>query len=186
MTRAGRVATVALLMLALGAAPAGAVEAWDGTNPFRCTLQQAGFEATGPDPGADPYCVDFDKRRQNVTELGVVEFLSKEPARLAAAVDKCFYFQSDHWRGSIEQDDPRTRTYEWDGRYFFDKARGEGGAFVSNFSVTPLMPPFTGGLRHASGIPVEQRCVELAQREPCRIYAEASGCSEPVAPARRD
>ena len=38
-----------------------------------------------PHPEADPFCVEFDKRRQNVTELGVVDFLSKEPARVAAA-----------------------------------------------------------------------------------------------------
>ena len=47
---------------------------------------------------------------------------------------KCFYFQSDHWRGSLVQDDPSTKTYEWDGHYFFDKARGEGGVWVTNFN----------------------------------------------------
>ena len=46
------------------------------------------------DPHADPFCVRFDKTGQNVTELGVVDFLAQEPARVAAAVDKCFYYQS--------------------------------------------------------------------------------------------
>jgi hypothetical protein len=165
MARAGG-ALIALVAFALAAAPAAAVEQWDGQNPFRCRVQPAGFEATGARPDADPYCVEFDKRRQNVTDLGIVEFLSKEPARLAAAVDKCFYFQSDHWRGSIDQDDPLTRTWEWDGHYYFDKATGEGGAWVSNFSVTALMPPFTGGVRHAAGIPIDQACADWAREHP--------------------
>src|SRR5688500_2957427 len=127
MARAGGAIVVVLLAIAT---PAGAAEPpapWDGANPFECELQQAGFGPTGPQPEADPYCVEFDKRRQNVTQLGVVEFLALEPARVAAASPKCFYFQSDHWRGSVVQEDARTKTYEWDGRYFFEKARGGGG-----------------------------------------------------------
>src|SRR4029079_19037175 len=108
---------------------------WDGSNPFVCTLQQVGTGTDFPLPGADPFCVEFDKRHQNVDQLGVVDFLSKEPARVAAASGKCFYFQSDHWRGSIVQDEGSTKTYEWDGHYFFDKARGEGGAWITNFSL---------------------------------------------------
>ena len=107
---------------------------WNGDNPFTCELQNVGFGTAYPHPEADPFCVEFDKRRQNVSELGVVDFLSQEPARVAAASPKCFYFQSDHWRGSLVQDDPSTKTYEWDGHYFFDKARGEGGVWVSNFN----------------------------------------------------
>ena len=82
---------------------------WNRDNPFACELQQAGFGPTGPHPEVDPYCVEFDKRRQNVAELGVVDFLSQEPFRVAAASDKCFDFQSDHWRGSVVQDDPSTK-----------------------------------------------------------------------------
>ena len=117
------------MIAAAACAPALAADyptGWDGENPFTCELQQVGFGTAVPHPGADPYCVEFDKRRQNVTELGVVDFLSQEPARVAAATDKCFYFQSDHWRGSIVQGDSSTKTYEWDGHYFFDKARGRG------------------------------------------------------------
>ena len=141
---------VALGLVALPAHALAPPTAWDGTNPFACTLQQAGFGATGPDPGADPYCIDFDKRRQNIAELGVVDFLANEPARTAAAVPKCFYFQADHWRGSVIQDDGSTKTYEWDGHYFFDKARAEGGVYVTNFnlnghtadpSALPGLPP---------------------------------------------
>jgi hypothetical protein len=192
---------VAAVLGAVTAAPAHALApptGWNGENPFRCVLQQAGFEATGPDPGADPYCVEFDKRRQNVTELGVVEFLSKEPARVAAASGKCFYFQSDHWRGSIVQDDASTKTYEWDGHYFFDKARGEGGVWVTNFNLNgrtydpgalPGMPPDwgryfgpgTGGFITHNEVPADPRCAEQARERPpyARPSPGARGCLAP-------
>ena len=188
-----RFALAALLLLAL-ALPAHAATptGWNGENPFVCTLQQAGFEAEVPDPGADPYCVEFDKRRQNITELGIVDFLGKEPARVAAALDKCFYFQSDHWRSSVVQADGSTKLYEWDGHYFFDKARGEGGAWVTNFNVNgrsedpgkvPGMPPEyaqhmgmgTGGARVVDGsVKADPRCAERAAREPEKIYVDAA------------
>jgi hypothetical protein len=145
-----------VLVSALLAAPATAADpptGWNGENPFTCELQNAGLGPVGPHPEADPYCVEFDKRHQNVSQLGVVDFLSQEPGRVAAASDKCFYFQSDHWRGSVVQDDATTKTYEWDGHYFFDKARGEGGAWVTNFNFNgrtsdpgqiPGMPPQYG------------------------------------------
>jgi hypothetical protein len=189
MARAG--GAIVLAVFAALAAVAAAAEPpvpWDGANPFVCELQQAGFEATGPQPEAEPYCVEFDKRRQNLTELGVVEFLSKEPARVAAASAKCFYFQSDHWRGSVVQADGATKTYEWDGHYFFDKAKGEGGAWVSNFNVNghtgdprdlpgfpeewkPFFGPGTGGVRTRNSVETDPRCAERAKREPERIYA---------------
>jgi hypothetical protein len=192
----GVVGLAALLV----AAPvsAGAAEfptGWNGENPFVCELQQAGLRPVGPNPAADPYCVEFDKRRQNVSQLGVVEFLSQEPARVAAASDKCFYFQSDHWRGSIVQDDGATKTYEWDGHYFFDKARGEGGVWVTNFNFNgrtsdpgqiPGMPaeygryfgPGTGGTITRNGFDADPRCVEQAKKAPpyARTSAGARGC----------
>jgi hypothetical protein len=179
-----------LFTLLVCAVALGEPRPWDGTNPFNCELQQAGLEAVGPHPEADPYCVEFDKRHQNVSQLGIVEFFSKEPARVGAAGDKCFYFQADHWRSAIVQDDGTTKTYEWDGRYFFDKARGEGGAFVTNFSVNgrtedpgkvPGMPPEyaqtmgpgTGGTYFRSDSDVDPNCVEKAKKEP--VYATAPG-----------
>jgi hypothetical protein len=130
---------------------------WDGTNPFSCTVQDAGFGTTVPDPGADPYCVHFDKTNQNVTQLGILDFLSKEPARVAAAVPKCFYYQEDHWRGSIVQDDPSSVLYEFTGHYFFNKATGDGGAWVSGFSVLG-QPLGTGGYITHDDVPVDPRC----------------------------
>jgi hypothetical protein len=130
-----------VLLLFIAAVPATAnaqgqgPQGWDGTNPFACTLQMVGTGTDFPQPGADPFCVDFDKTHQNVDKLGVVDFLSKEPARVAAASDKCFYFQSDHWRGTVSESVPQSETYAWDGHYYFNKATGAGGAYVENFRV---------------------------------------------------
>jgi hypothetical protein len=188
------------LAVALGGfAPAAVAAApptgWNGENPFVCELQQAGFGPTGPHPEVDPYCVEFDKRRQNVTELGVVDFLSNEPARVAAASPKCFYFQSDHWRGSVVQSDSSTKTYEWDGHYFFDKARGEGGVWVTNFNFNghtsdpgalPGIPPDqarffgpgTGGFITHDEVQADPGCVGKAQQRPPyrTLPAGAVGC----------
>ena len=66
-----------------------------------------------------------------MTDLGIVDFLLNEPARVAAAVPKCFYHQTDHWTGSIVQGQ-EPELWHWDGRYFFDKARGMGGVRIDN------------------------------------------------------
>jgi hypothetical protein len=182
----------ALLAAAAVAQAAEPPTPWDGVNPFECELQQADMNGKGPQPEADPYCIEFDKRRQNVSQLGVVEFLGKEPERVAAASPKCFYFQSDHWRGSIVQEDASTKTYEWDGHYFFDKARGEGGVWVSNFNFggqtgdprsipgfpeqwKPFFGPGTGGFRTHNSVEADPRCAERAKREAARIYAGEGG-----------
>ena len=176
----------AAIVLALVPASAHAQapgESYDGTIPFECVLQQAGTEAEFPDPDADPFCVEYDKRHQNVTQLGVVEFLSLEPARVAAATPKCFYYQRDHWVGSVVQEDGRTETYSWDGSYYFDKAKGAGGAYVENFTVNnqsgdptalPGFPeewkPYFGygrGGVHSTGIgDVDPSCVAKAEENP--------------------
>ena len=120
---------------------------WNGENPFNCQLQNVGTGVDYPDPGADPLCVEFDKNSQNVTDFGLVDFLANEPARVAAASNKCFYFQRDHWTGSVVQGQP-PELWHWDGDYFFDRARGIGGVSVRNFRVggqpgdfTPFAPP---------------------------------------------
>jgi hypothetical protein len=127
----------ALLLAALPAATASGQgpSGWDGKNPFACTLQNVGTGTDFPQPNADPFCVEFDKTHQNVDKLGVVDFLSKEPARVAAASPKCFYFQSDHWRGTVSESAPQSETYAWDGHYYFNKATGAGGAYVENFRI---------------------------------------------------
>ena len=168
----------------LHAAPSLAVglAGYDGSNPFNCTLQSVGLGTDFPRPDDDPFCVEYDKTRQNVTMLGVVEFLAQEPARVAVAVPKCFYYQHDHWTGSIVQGDARTETYHFDGSYYFDKARGAGGVHLSNFRIAgqtadptlipgfpaeyrPFFGPGRGGVQFTgAGIDVEPRCVQLALR----------------------
>jgi hypothetical protein len=126
---------VAFIAAVPATASAQGPEGWDGTNPFACTLQQTGTGTDFPQPEADPFCVEFDKTHQNVDQLGVVDFLSKEPARVAAASDKCFYFQADHWRGTVSESQPASETYAWDGHYYFNKATGAGGVYVENFRI---------------------------------------------------
>lgn len=178
---------VALAVAVTGAiyAPAAIASApptpWDGRNPFHCTIQNAGQGTTVPDPGADPYCVRFDKTHQNVTELGIVSFLLKEPARVAAAAPKCFYFQEDHWRGSIVQSNRSTELYEFEGHYFFNKATGDGGVWVTHFSIArrtfdprrlPGFPhrydryfgPGRGGLITHNDVPADPGCAARTPR----------------------
>jgi len=107
---------------------------WGGRLPFRCQIQDVGTGTAYPHPKADPFCVEFDKTNQNVAGLGLVDFLSREPARVAAAVPKCFYFQRDHWTGSIDQG-LQPSLWHWDGYYFFDKALGLGGVSVHNLQI---------------------------------------------------
>jgi hypothetical protein len=180
--RAGVAIAVLAGLLAAGppAAAQTGTSGWDGTNPFACTLQQAGTGAQFPQPEADPFCVEYEKRHQNVTELGVVEFLSLEPARVAAASPKCFYFQRDHWVGSVVQGNAATQTYAWDGSYYFDKARGTGGVFVENFSFNgqtgdpSALPGFPaeykpyfgngrGGVQRSDAVDVDPSCVAKAE-----------------------
>ena len=142
-------ATAALALAGCAAATAQAQEPfapYDGTIPFRCELQDVGTGVDFPDPDADPFCVKFDKTQQNVTDFGIVDFLLNEPGRVAAATPKCFYFQRDHWTGSIVQDET-PELWNWVGNYWFDKARGLGGVSVRRFRVggvpadmTPFVP----------------------------------------------
>jgi hypothetical protein len=127
-------AVVVVLVAVSGASGATPIAPYGGDNPFRCKTQNTGLGVDFPDPGADPFCVEYDKTQQNVTELGLVDFLLKEPARVAAAVPKCFYHQTDHWTGSVMQGQP-PELWHWDGKYFFDKARGMGGVYVENFRL---------------------------------------------------
>jgi hypothetical protein len=139
----------ASLLFAAGAqaqSPSSVVGPYDGQIPFKCELQQLGTGTDYPDPHADPLCVEFDKTNQNVTDFGIVDFTSQEPARVAAAGDKCFYFQRDHWTGSIQQG-AEPEIWHWDGDYWYDRARGVGGVSVRNYRIggqpqdaTPFVP----------------------------------------------
>jgi hypothetical protein len=179
------VAAVALALWSGQVSAAGPVTGYDGSIPFDCELQQLGTGTDFPLPDADPFCVEYDKRHQNVTELGVVQFLTQEPARFAAAGPKCWYFQRDHWVGSVVQDDGTTQTYKWDGSYFFDKARGVGGVYIENFSINgqtgdprtlpgfpedwkPYFGPGRGGVQTSDTVRADPRCVAQAKAAPPR------------------
>jgi hypothetical protein len=199
----GRVAPITVLVIGCAAANAHALappSPWDGRKPFRCEVQNARFEAEGRHPGRDPYCVHFNKTRQNVTGLGIVDFLSKEPARVAAALPKCFYYQKDRWRAAVVQNDATTKLYHWRGHYFFDKARGDGGVWVTEFTVNgqtgdprelpgfpeewrPFFGPGEGGFVTHNQIQSDPRCVERAESEGNEIYKEGAraGASTPAA-----
>jgi hypothetical protein len=175
-SRATGLAVAALLVWAVPAAaeqPTQPFAPWDGTNPFKCVIQDVGTGTDFPDPGADPFCVEFDKTQQNVTDFGLAEFVANEPARTAAAIDKCFYFQTDHWTGSIVQGE-QPELWHWDGQYFFDKAIGAGGVNIQNFRILgqpASLPPGSlpdqfqpyfdqggGGAYMVSSIPADPRC----------------------------
>ena len=131
----GLCAAASLLVAASAHAQSGEVLGpYDGQIPFRCELQQLGTGTEYPDPDADPLCVEFDKTNQNVTDFGIVDFTAQEPARVAAAGDKCFYFQRDHWTGSIQQGS-EPEVWHWDGDYWYDRARGVGGVSVRNYRI---------------------------------------------------
>ncbi|MEX2197005.1 MAG: hypothetical protein WD844_17155 [Thermoleophilaceae bacterium] len=166
-------ATAAALAVA-APAPAHGPMAWDGSNPFDCELQQLGTGVDFPDPDADPMCVQYDKTNQDLAGLGVVTFLANEPARIAIALDKCFYFQRDEWRGSVLEGG-ELETYHWTGSYYFDKARGAGGVHVEDVRVAGqagdpsyvdfVPPPFNeffhptgGGGQVVFDMPADPRC----------------------------
>jgi hypothetical protein len=162
-------------------------EPYDGHLPFNCQLQDVATGTDFPHPESDPFCVEFDKTEQNVTDLGVLDFASKEPARVTAAGPKCFYFQRDHWTGSIVQGGD-TETYHFDGSYFYDEASGTGGVHIDNFRLggqpadsSQFVPPEYkqyfgkggGGAYFANNSQVRPDCVakvDTAQKQK-QVYA---------------
>jgi hypothetical protein len=186
MSLVPRLALLFALVLA-SSAQAATIAPYDGANPFRCKVQKVGTGVDFPDPDADPFCVEFDKTQQNVTDLGLVDFLLNEPARVAAASLKCFYHQTDHWTGSVVQGMP-PELWHWDGKYFFDKARGMGGVYVENFRIAgetsdprelpgfppeyePYFGPGGGGV-YVTTIASEPRCAAMVDTpsEAAKIY----------------
>ncbi len=104
---------------------------------------------------------------------------------------KCFYFQEDHWRGSLSQADG-TAVYEFEGHYFFNKATGDGGVWITGFTVEgqtfdptslPGFPPQyggyfgpgTGGFITHDDVPVDPQCVAQAAHTPGGVYPPSSG-----------
>lgn len=184
---AGVVAALAMTIVA--PAWGATLKPWDGTNPFVCTIQYAGQGTTFPNPQADPFCVDYDKTHQDISQLGLVTFLTKEPARVAAAVDKCWYYQQDHWTGQIIAGDSSTETYHFDGHYFFDKRWGAGGVYVENFTINhqtadpsqlpgfpaewkPYFGPGRGGLMFLGQVKSDPNCQPTGKPGPSPYWNE--------------
>jgi hypothetical protein len=199
MTRLLLLVTLATGAIAAPGARAAEIVGYDGASPFNCELQQAGEGTDIPHPDADPLCVEYDKTNQSVLpDFGIFTFLAGEPARFAYAGDKCFYYQHDHWRGAFDQDDEQTETYNWDGGYFIDRARGVGGAAVRNFTVgnasgdPTAFPGFPedykpyfgygrGGVQVTDSIEIDPACVEKAKRED--VYRKPSAPAAEPPPA---
>jgi hypothetical protein len=200
----GKAVGAALLVALFCVAPAAAqvgqpLGPWDGQNPFNCVNQDVGTGTNYPHPNADPFCVEFDKTNQNVTDFGIAEFLAQEPNRTAKAAPKCFYFQQDHWTGSIVQgQDPEV--WHWDGDYFFDKAKGIGGVAVHNFRIggqpadfTPYVPadykPYAypgggGGVLVTLETDPDPQCMAKVdtQKERRKVYASGSAYPKCITP----
>jgi hypothetical protein len=176
-------ATAALLTGLMGAIPSSAATSgmgpYDGRPPFHCKIQHVGTGTSFPHPKADPLCVDYDKSHQNLDHLGVVDFLMHEPARVAIVNGKCAYYQRDHWRLAVLQDDEATEIYNWDGAYWYDMATGAGGVFVKNFTINNRSTDFgsfpglpakykryfgygRGGWQASTAVPVNPGCVRPA------------------------
>jgi hypothetical protein len=201
-----RIAVAAIGVGLAWAAPAQAQSTpyapWDGSNPFNCTLHDAG---TGPVPNVpdDPFCVEFDKNSQSVVpDLGLVDFLVNEPGRVAAAAPKCFYYQSDHWTGALVQGQP-PELWHWDGQYFFDKAIGAGGVNLQNFRVlgqpaspaaygpvptafAPYLDQGGGGAYVVGNIPADPACAARVDTQGERDQVYAGGQPPPAPPRQYD
>lgn len=129
-------ACVGLSSPAAGALPDGGVGPYYAP-PFRddCTVHRFG-EGEAPEPGAhpdDPYCVEYAKRDITLDNGGAVEFLLAEPARVAAALPRCAYWQRDHWSVQVSRGD--TPLVRWDGSYWFDKGTGQAAARLRGLRV---------------------------------------------------
>jgi hypothetical protein len=84
-------------------------------------------------PDDDPLCVEYSKRDITVSTGGAAAFLLAEPARVAAALPVCQYWQRDFW--SVQMAPETTAIIAWDGSYWFDKGEGTGGVRMQNLQV---------------------------------------------------
>jgi hypothetical protein len=179
-----------LLAVAFVVASAGTAQATDGPQPYfappfrsHCTVHHFG-EGKAPDLGAypdDPLCVEYAKRDITLDNGGAVRFLRAEPNRFAIALDKCAYWQQDHW--SVQVSRGATAIVRWDGSYWFDKGAGQAGARLHGFrvygqpaslrqaarAVAPFSPELAryfrsyghggDGMGYVGGYPFDQTCV---------------------------
>ena len=132
----------ALVVMSPGAADAMPAARPDGPQPYfappfrsQCTVHHFG-EGKAPDPATttdDPLCVEYSKRDITLDNGGAVRFLQAEPDRFAVALDKCAYWQQDHW--SVQASRGQTAVIRWDGSYWFDKGSGQAAARLHNLTI---------------------------------------------------
>jgi hypothetical protein len=117
-------------------------------------------------PEDDPLCVEYQKHDITVSTGEAAAFLLAEPARVAAALPKCQYWQVDHW--SIQVAPETTALVAWDGSYWFDKGEGTGAVRMQNLRVggQPASP-------HELAEALEPLSPELA--EEIRRFGEETG-----------
>jgi hypothetical protein len=139
--------TIAALLAALstalspGSATAQSVRA-EGPQPYyappfrsHCAVRDYG-EGKAPDPATthqDPLCVEYQKRDITLDNGGAVRFLRAEPNRFAVALDKCAYWQQDHW--SVQVSRGQTAVIRWDGSYWFDKGSGQAASRLHDLTI---------------------------------------------------
>jgi hypothetical protein len=181
------VLAVVVAVVSLGAGRAAARP--DGPQPYYappfrsdCRVHQFG-EGEAPDPATmtdDPLCVEYAKRDITLDNGGALRFLQAEPARFAAALDKCAYWQRDHW--SVQASRGQTPVIRWDGSYWFDKGSGQAAARLTRLTVggqpaglrqvVRLVAPYSpeladflrsysrggDGMGYSSSVPFDPRC----------------------------
>ena len=137
-------ALVVALLAGVGPIAAGAADP-QINGPFQpyfappfgatCTVHEFGEGVAPPLSGIpdDPLCVEYAKRDITITDGGAIRFLAAEPARFLVAVDKCQYWQQDHW--SVQFAPGQLPLIRWDGSYWFDEGTGQAGARLHDLRI---------------------------------------------------
>lgn len=130
-------ATLTASLVVLGGVPADAQPTPYHDPPFTCEVEHVYGEGEAPEltdlPDDDPLCVVYAKEEITVADGGAVAFLLGEPARVAAALPACRYWQRDTWSIQLAAD---TQTVvRWDGRYWYDRGAGTGAASMRGLEL---------------------------------------------------
>ena len=88
----------------------GRPTAWDGANPVPLRAPAGGHRRDVARPGRRPVLHRVRQAPPERRPSSASSTSSRRSRRASrAAVDKCFYFQSDHWRGSVSRTTARPR-----------------------------------------------------------------------------
>lgn len=102
---------------------------------FRCPVVHYYGNGEAPNPASikgSTLCVVYNKRDITLDNGGAVRFALAEPARFAVA-GKCRYWQRDYWRVRIDRG--FGAVVKWNGSYWWDLRRGDGGAILRHFEI---------------------------------------------------